>query len=350
MRLTYGQLQDQASGIQIAIGIPPADPRFAAIVNQAQQSLLERGEKFWGSIQIYNVCATDDCFTWPRQFAAIEAVDICGAPTSLRSQWYEFLKNGPGMRHNVSWNGMPNYSFSPNHNGPHRLAMYDRGTACTFADATSTTTKIKIYADVIEAVGTQILLQGYDQNSNWIRTMVNSIWVDGEYVNITTTPTMSVNYFWRLTGVQKPATNGNVRAYSYDTVATTQTAIGIYAPDETVPSYRRSQVPGLKDFSCGQTTNGGCPEKAVTVMAKMAHIPVSVPTDYMVLTSIPAFRDMCLSVKKSRDDDFTGAAQLEMSAVARLQRQLKHFTGDGNKLTITVNSRNFNSGAVENLF
>lgn len=345
MRITLANLQADSSGIAIAIGIPPSDSRFTDIVNQAQQSLLERGEKFYGTIQSYKVCATDDCFTWPRQFAAIEKVDICGAPISLRSQWYEFLMNGPGMRGRPDFNSMTTPPGSPYSNTA-RLAMYDRGTTCTFADATSTTTKIKVYADVSEIGGAQILLQGYDINGNWIRTQLgDGSWVDGEYVNIiAASPALSVNIFWKLTGVQKPITNGNVRIYAYDTVALTQTALGIYAPDETIPSYRRSHVPGLSTFQCCGNEN-----KAVNVLAKMAHIPVSQPTDYMILTSIPAFRDMCLAVKKARDDDFQGSTMLEQRAVARLQAQMKHFSGDGNKLTVTVNSRNFNSGAVENM-
>jgi hypothetical protein len=155
---------------------------FVAIVNEAIQSLLNKG-KWFGTTQTYRVCVTDSCLTWPRQFATIEKVDVCGQPVSIRNQWFEFEKNGPGLRtdKNAYCDG---------------LQLHDRGTACTFADVSGTNKKIKVYASVAESGSSKILLQGYDENGAWIRTQSGGAWVDGEYVTISTTPQTTTKKFF----------------------------------------------------------------------------------------------------------------------------------------------------------
>jgi hypothetical protein len=356
MRLTFGMLQSDSSGIAAAIGIASTDPRFTSIVNEAQQSLVERPEKWWGTTQVYQVCATDDCFTWPRQFAAIEAVDICNRPTPIRNQWYEFQTNGTGYQSGATNGTSPSPTCSWRFG--YGSNLIDRGVACCFQDILGQG-QIKVYCDVAETAGAQILLQGYDNNGNWIRTLGNGgVWVDGEYVTLTnSTPQTTVNTFSVLTGVQKPVTNGNVRLYQI-TSATTQMALAVYDPDETLPTYRRSSVPGLSQVpscgtsSCGSNTNANLcvtRAKSVIVVAKMMHIAVSKATDYMVLTSVPAFLDMCQAVKMRRSKLFDDAAKYEATAVERLKAQMKHYMGDGVKATVSVNSQDYNSGAVYNM-
>lgn len=348
-RLTLSQLQAPASRIQKVLGIPALDPRFTALANQAQIELLERPEKWWGSIQTYLVCAIDENFTWPRQFAAIEQFSVCGSPVPVRNQWYEFQSNGPGRgRHCVDPAG-PNGGLWRDWN----LEAVDRGTACCFSDIIPAGKKIAVYVDVAEAAGASILLQGYDDNGNWIRTNPGGTWQDGETLAVSVSgPVYSVSNFSALTGTQKPPSNGNWRLYEYTVATGSQRALAVYEPDETVPMYRRSHVRGLKHVNCcssSSSSSSSCPPKTILVVAKMAHIDMVNPTDYAVIQSIPAFKEMMQAIQKQDDGFFDDARKLETSAIARLQAQLKHFTGDP-QVTISVNSRHFNSAAVENIF
>ena len=58
--------------------------------------------------------------------------------------------------------------------------------------------------------GTQILLLGYDDNEQWIRTLVNGSYTDGEYLTLNAAnPPTTANYFSSIKGVQFTVTPRN---------------------------------------------------------------------------------------------------------------------------------------------
>ncbi len=305
---TVAQLK--ASRIPQVLGLCPSDPRMLEYVNEAMERLMSRG-KFKGTYQKYRICASSSCITWPRQIETIESLAICDQPVRIRNEWFEFLEFGTGLQ---SGSGCGSQ-------------MFDRGTACAFNDIAGVNKKIKVYADVAESAGAKILLQGYDENGAWIRTLVGDEWVDGEYVVLAVSPgTLSTKIFSSLTGVQKPDTNCVVRLYEYNTDDTTQRAIAIYEPDETVPQYRRSLIAGLGTGGC---CNSECETKAVTVMAKLRFIPVARDTDYLPIGNLAAVKDMCQSIRKMENNLFEEAKAYEASAVNELERELATYLGDG---------------------
>jgi hypothetical protein len=122
----------------------------------------------------------------------------------------------------------------------------------------------------------------------------------------------------------------------------------LYEPDETLPNYRRSYIPGLSKTNCCGTT-GSCTSKAVNVMAKIDFIPLRNDTDYSPIGCIPAIKDMCQSIKKSEDNDFEGSAEWEAKAISKLNDELKHHLGSGAEVPIHLKGNNFASGSVQNL-
>lgn len=324
MRLTLGQVK--ASRIGVSVGIDPNTQRFVDFVNEAQERLLNRGH-WWGTQARYRFCVDSACITWPRQIAAIDAVAVDSCPVTIRNGWHEFLENGPGLQTGDACS----------------LQMYDRGTAVTFNDIAGINKKIRVYADVTEADGAKILLLGYDENGNWIRTLVGGEYVDGEYLTLSTTPQLSTKLFTNLTGVQKPVTRGTIRLYEYDTDITTQRPIAYYEPDEMYPNYRRSLISGL-DNHCSP-----CGNKTVTVVATHAFIPVRLNTDYLVIGCMPALKDMVSAVKLREDKNFDEAEKYEASAIRELEKELRHFTGSGTVVTMRSPPRNIYGGGVENM-
>lgn len=317
MKTTVQQLK--ASRIPQVLGLCSDDVRVLDYANEAMQRLMSRG-KWVGTFQRMLICTSQGCLTWPRQVETIEAIALCDVPVTIRNEWFEFLSNGTGLQSADSCG----------------IQLFDRGTFCTFNDIAGQNKKIRVYADVTEAAGSKILLQGYDENGIWIRTEVGGEWVDGEYVDISTTPTNSTKLFTSLTGVQKPATNGIVRLYEFNVDDSTQRAIAIYEPDETVPSYRRSLLTGLTGFGgcCGQSED--CDDKPVTVMAKLKFIPVRVDTDYLPIGNLAAVKDMCQSIKKLENNLFEESKAYEASAINELDQELRSYLGDGAKIVMTV--------------
>jgi hypothetical protein len=341
MRLTYGQLVSD-SRITIPLNLNATDPRLLKYVNEACERIFWKGENFWGLTQRFLICVRNGCITLPRQIASMESIWLCGQPLQIRNQWFESLSSGPGLQQNCGNNGSSNTlgcgnnGFLFNWNGGWGNT-YDRGTACTFRDIFGLTSKVRVYCDAEEAADAVIVIQGYDENKNWIRTEPDGAgngWIDGEQIALdASTPQLSTKIFSSITGVQKPITNSNVRLYAYDTTDTTQLAIAIYEPSETLPVYRRIFIPNLECVPCCNT----CPEdneddpqcclKKITIIGRMEFIPAQVAADWILPACPSAIKDMVQSIRWMENNSPEQAAICEQRAMVALRSQLRHYLG-----------------------
>lgn len=328
-RLTLAQAK--ASRIPQVLGLNPESPAFVAILNEATQRLLSRGT--WvGTYGRYRICTFNGCLTWPRQFETIEAVALCDVALVIRNQWFEFMEQGAGLQ-------------GGNCNCDGGWQLFDRGNVCTFDDIRGTGKQVRVYADVAEDADAKILLLGYDDDGNWIRTFVDGVWIDGEQVAVSTTPVNSTKNFSSLVNVQKPVTNGSVRLYEFNTDDSTQRALAVYEPDETLPSYRRSYVGGISNLNnCGCVPNtdpDSCSQKTVTVMAKLAFIPVVNDTDYLLIGNVPALKEMCRAVRFGEQDSplaMQQAQTAEARAIAEVNAELVSWLGSGTRISVQVDN------------
>jgi len=309
MKLTLAEIK--ASRVPAALGYCSTDARVVQFVNEAVQRLITRG-LWWGTVQRIKVCLSNACVTWPRHIAAIEALNICDWPIVGRNQWYEHLENGPGTQDETSY-----------------LQWIDRGRAATFDDITGTNKKIKVYADVDESASARILLQGHDENNNWIRTQDAGTWIDGEYVGINkTTPQTSTKFFTTLVSVQKPVTNGVVRVYELNTTTSALKALGYYEPDEKLPDYRRTIIAGLENVGdCCEGT--GCASKTVIAMVKLEFIPMVVDLNWCMIGNIASLKDACVAIQRLEQNRPQEYEYFMASAELELNKELNHYQGDG---------------------
>lgn len=315
-----------------AAGMCEDDPRLLEVLNRAVQRLLPKG-KWVGTTIRYRICTSSNCITWPRQIETIEAMAIEGRPHRVRNDWFEFLESGQGILDNQTTNG---------------LQLVDRGEAVAFDDITANSWGyIRIYTDLPEDSGKTIILQGYDENANWIRTLDDGAYIDGLKVAIQTDPgtiTTTTQKFSRLTGVIKDVTNGNVRLYEYDGSANVR-ALAIYEPDETLPSYRRSYVPGLRNVNQGSDT---CARASVEVVAKLRFIPVSKENDFLLIGNIQALESETKAIRAFDNELNDKAYAFEARAVQYLEQELQAFQGDGPVVQLRV-ERDVSTGLVENV-
>lgn len=319
-RITLGSLK---ATIARVLNTCTTDSRIPTYVNAAQLRLMNKG-KWVGTMVTYRICvSTENCLVWPRQIDTIEGYALCESPLPIRNRWYQFASQGPGQLNTTdNWYNQ----------------LLDRDPVCAFDElGTDTTTKkIQVSTTVNEAVGAEILLQGYDQNSNWIRTQHNSIWVDGEYVSISNVPQLTTNYFTKLTGVQKPSTNGPIVLSEYETATSLVTkSIAWYESDETLPIYRASFIPGIQNThgcsTCADcdTSDSDCDSNQVTVFAKLRHIDVVNDNDWLILGNPEAIKLMVMAIYKEEQNIFDQAAVYEARAVRLLQEELNTYEGDG---------------------
>src|SRR6478735_5090828 len=182
-------------------GACATDPRVLEKINEARQRRMEKPQMWKGKVQRFLFCASKACVTLPREIETVEAATVCNQPMKMRGPWYDVLDSGPGS------GGLCNTD-----------AVIDRGDGyVTFADFDQPR-NVKVYADVPETSTARMLLQGFDENGNRVRTWDDrdSAYVDGEYVAISNeSPAVSVTVFSVLDGIQKPETNGYVRVYAF---------------------------------------------------------------------------------------------------------------------------------------
>ena len=321
MKITLGDIKQN---IAMLLSLGSTDSRVAGYINEAQERLLYKG-KWVGTYAKYAVANSNGTITWPRQLETIEAVAVSDTPGIVRNEWYEFLENGPGLRDSADGDD---------------LTLIDRGEAVVFSDIDGSNKRLRLHTAVTADAGKKVLLQGYDKNGNWIRTLEDGSYIDGEYVTLTSGYVETLNIFTELVGAQKPKTEGSVTVKEYDTTTTTERTIATYEPNETRPSYRRSLIPGLPDTST----------KTVTVVGKLRFIPVANDTDWLIISHEAAIKEMVMSIDKAEKNLPQEAAMYEGRAVKLLEEQLMHYLGDGAAAVPRFqNASTFGGGGVANL-
>lgn len=298
---------------------------FTNIVNDATERLLNSG-KWWGTCSKLRICATDGCITLPRQVATVETAAICRRPIPVHDFWFEFLQNGIGIRDECScW---------PEANMVGQYPM--------FSDIWGSMSRLLFVCDVAQDVGLGVLVLGYDGYGNWIRTMQNGVWADGEVIPLKQSPgQLSANTFTKVTGIQFPQVmNGQSWLYEYAT-NNTQRMIGKYANDNIRPQFARYSFPSIRQCGLAKDSSGNPIPVPVDIIGKLAFIPVVNPSDYLMIGCLPALTEMCMGLKKSGDEaDGVKSNQIVASALTTakvfLDDELSHHLGDGRRIGINV--------------
>lgn len=313
--------------------------RMVSYVNQATEILLYKGPTQY-SIGTFKFCLQRNCITWPRQIETVEGIAICGVPVNVaNSPWYEFLPTGAGMRgsctdcngttsENINWCGCSDI-------------LVPRGTAVTFQDITPSY-KIRVLSSQNETGTPRILLQGYDENNQWIRTFDATLnrWVEGEFVNISSTFVLSTKKFSSLVSVQKDESIGVTYIYE-DHENGTIVQLAQYEWDECSPNYTRSYV----NFE-SKDSGGNYEEKSVYIRAKLRFSPVKNNTDWVMIGNLAALKSMISSIK-NRENNMTDLADsLEAEAVRRLNEEERHFNPVGGVKPLNF-SQNFGGNGRE---
>lgn len=263
----------------------------------------------------YRVCLTNtSCLTWPREIETIEAWALDSCPHEIRNEWYEFLALGPGLLGDSSCNG---------------YQLIDDGEDVAFDVVPGgNAQKLAVYCDITEAAGASILLKYYRGDS--LEKFRTNTGVEGETIvfgaagnYVLTSKTVMPR---GLYGVIKPTTLGVVRLYRYDTVLHTYLPLAYYEPNETLPVYRQSRIPGLSNLT---KTSDSCSKHSVTVIGKFRFIPAVSDQDYVQIPLTDAIRLGAQAILREEGNDLDGAVKYWSLAFQCLQSQLAHFRGAG---------------------
>lgn len=309
------------SRIPEVLGTCAADNgKLIEIVNEAQQRLVFAGGEtgWWGSWvkTAFNVSSVDDPYiTTPRSIARLINLDICRRPVRIQNEFYEFLEAGVGLQ--------------PSQCGCNPIEVYDRGMYPTFSDIVPPNKRLRFYITDAADLNRRVLVQGFDQNGQTIYSLDGIDQVLGIYLDFTQPFVDTPFDITTLTGLQKDYTVGPVRVFEVDQVTGVQRLILTMEPGEEVAGYRRYFLNGLPRNCCDHT-NPAVTTVQVSAMAKLALIPVSVDTDYLVIQNLAAMKEECQAVRFSEMDDPVSAGQASLhhkNAIKLLNGELVHHLG-----------------------
>lgn len=348
-RLTWGSIRPT---IEKVLNLCSGDARALDFCNRACQRLLEEG-KWVGTMARYRFCAENSCIVLPRQLETVEAFAICSTPMPFHSAWFEFLGNGTYLQDGDSCSSGWGCGTS----------AIDRDEVGSFDNVIGADKKLAVLCDVAEDAGAYITLQYYNDSAQWVRTQVGAEWIDGERVTFGAVgqyvPTASEVMASGFVRAIKPVTKGMVRLYELNTGVTPNTyrPLAYFEPDETIPVYRRIQIPGI-----GVSSSDDCQKTSVTIIAKKRFIPVAKDDDFLSISHPEAIRMGVQSIWKS-ENNMPAEASIYMNggidpitrnriegAIPVLQAQLRQYRGAGTVAPMKmIGAETFGAGGIPSL-
>lgn len=317
------------------LGLCNADlPQIAAYVNRAQTILIGAAPEtgWWGSWARVKFQASrcHPYLTLPREFARAINLDVCRFPIRIQNEFFEFMEAGIGLQ-----------DANKRHNWCGALEGYDRGTFPTMRDLDPANQMLQVMITDPRDAGSRILISGLDQNGNIIYSQDGQNSVLGFYMTMQS-PTVSSGFVvTKIDTVQKDATFGAVLLYQVDATTGNQVLLSRYAPDETVPSYRRYFINQLPCGCFCHTPQSPCISSLplsigvpITAMCKLEYIPANRETDFLIVPGSPVGMEgliaQCKAIRYSGMDaansiGFKAAANSD--AIKALNRELQHYLG-----------------------
>lgn len=313
------------SAIPSSLGYCPDDAQFLRTLNKARQRLFGHG-RWWKTLARMRFCVEQACITWPAIVANPERIVACGNRVETHPVWFDYLFPVQKIT-----------TCQTCSNSPQNGLCSSCGCLQAIDHLTSPTSHefhgpkyVRLYPGATADYGKRVLIQGYDSNNIWIRTMDGGHMVDGVYVTLAAPFATSVTQFNSITGIQKDATTQRVLAYQVDPTTATETPLASWGASERNPSYRRTYLPFLSLQNCSvcQTT--------VDAIVKLACLPVEVDTDWLVIDNLVALEHACRGELWFEQGRSAEAREQIALAIAELNHELRTHTGDRTEVFVDV--------------
>ena len=251
-----------------------------------------------------DICS-DACghVTLPSEVGVILACNVGGFPAYFRNSWFEYHINGPG-----SFKG----GFANSPIGPMCGYTWDEGILTpSFQELDSWSYLAAIVEDATDGNGSlQLQVMGDTMDQSYNDKTAITIPTTGPSQPGVMVPLLSgwaatdpnATQFKKITRVIKPVTRGYVKLMAFPSInGVNGKVIGYYAPNETMPLYRRIRV------------NAQC--EWVRIKYRRSEINFVNDTDIIPLPSMDALINLLKAVRKSDKDDPDGSEKYTAMAV-----------------------------------
>lgn len=310
MFLSFQNLMD--SEVPSVVGVCPTSDTFREYANKATRMLMNRGD-WWMTVERIKLCVYNSCLVWPRAVGSVLAVNICGRPTEVWNNWYQFM---PLSRHDFCNGGFGWHAGMCTGN----VVTINDGTSPVFNPiACNAPMYVRAYPSTQQDVGKKTRIFGIDENGQTIRTQNADLsWTDGVELTLAV-PFVSTAFKIReITRITKDETQGVLRYYQFDADNNVLLDLVILDPSEISPMFRRSKLPARCN---GESCDG---IRSVEALVKLEFIPVKYPTDLVLISNLDALSDMMLAVKYSNGGDAALAKDFEAKAIREMNLELNN--------------------------
>lgn len=256
-----------------------------------------------------DLCVCNGCATLPRDVGTVLGINTNGHPTLLQDQWFEYHINGPGSQECQACN-----------------ISYEMGQFCTYKDPSQ---PCYLIAETRRAADNNKPLRVYalDENGNKIFTAgPNNTLQEGFLVPMIFGFSQRNPVAPALTSIYRIIRDQTVDFVRLIAVnksdGVSQTQIGYYEPDETVPQYRRIKVPN---------------KSHVRIKYKKENIELRSQTSWINCDNRQALYLACRAVKYRMLDKFDSATAAEKEAVRIISNEAQSKRPAGPRVPQIIN-------------
>lgn len=300
------QLKDAQNdiGLKNVSGVVSTSAQFIQLVNEVCRRLSRRGD-WYGMTQTAVFVFQGNTVTWPRYVGTVLGARNCRS-RGIRPQnmWFSFT--GSYHHHHSNWHA--------------DLVLEDVGQVSTYNEITGggNGQLIRFYVEKPQDIGKKITLYGTAYGNQPLMQQVSGVWQNGLTL-IAASPYAStaVNVI-NIESVIKDPMQGVSRLYEYDASSDTMRDIGLYAPNETNPTYRRSRIVNFRN-RWHQPTGSTTPiYSEIEVLVKLAFIPAVSPLDFLLVDNFDALKLGIQAVKAEEAGDVPTSEAFWLKAIREL--------------------------------
>lgn len=272
------------------------DASVLGAINDAQERFINSGHWRGGKEQVI-FSSPSAYITLPRRFESVLGLRFENTPQLVYSQYHTYVSGGPGA--------LSDSTFNMN-----SLVDLGVGFACNLDISANATLRVKI--EDSGDVSKTIWLKGEDANG---RIIFNSSGVEGVSVTTVNPSVDTTQVFSKLTGFQKPVTEGYVTLWQV--ISGVETQIGAYEPGETVADYHRYQVGSV---STNRPTS-------ITALCKRKFVPAIQETDLIYPGNRGAMKLACIALNYETQNDMGRSEQYWQKAMQLLNQETSQSRG-----------------------
>lgn len=300
-----------SNAIQTATGVCNNTEEFRQFVNDATERLMYRGD--WPGTEVpIHLSVKRGIVTFPRQVGSVRKINVTRRYIPVWNDLYAFLPH--------QWNNGSCCGAFLQWMDPLAPSMTQYGTSCTF-DQPPTDTCVLQISGIADDTGAVLQFFGTDPQGNALRTdNGDGTFSDGISLTLNQPFTVGTDLVKYVGRAIKPKTQGPVSLFALDTVTGTQTALAVYDPGDTNPSFAQYN---LHAACCNPQVNW-----SAVAMVKLKFVPVVADTDLVLIPNLHALALFIKGMKFAEAGDRNNALAYQADAVKELNLQLADVTED----------------------